>query len=94
MVALWAAIGPSQFASRVIERAFGNAFLPIYAQFMGRPAFPSLVVQALAQSLGAWPLTSDGDRMLAILVFVVAVNVLATIALWRLAIRSARPNAT
>jgi predicted MFS family arabinose efflux permease len=38
-----------------------------YALFMGRLALPSLVVQALAPSAGAWLLVGDGTTMLALL---------------------------
>lgn len=53
-----------------------------YAMFMGRLAFPSLIVQALAPSLGAWLLVGNGDLMLSALCIVVAANVLATLLLW------------
>ena len=38
-----------------------------YALFMGRLALPSLVIQALAPSVGAWLLVGDGTLMLAVL---------------------------
>lgn len=53
-----------------------------YAVFMGRLAFPSLVIQALAPSIGTWLLVGDGTLMLAVLAIVALANLGCTFGLW------------
>ncbi|WP_208249001.1 hypothetical protein WGT02_03835 [Rhizobium sp. T1470] len=59
-----------------------------YALFMGRLAFPSLVIQALAPSIGTWLLVGDGSLMLAVLAAVALVNVACTVGLWTMTQRN------
>lgn len=55
-----------------------------YAAFMGRLAFPSLLVQAAAPSAGAWLLHGDGTLMLAVLSgFALLNTVLCVLLAWR-----------
>ncbi len=54
-----------------------------YAVLMGRLAFPSLIAQALAPSVGAWLIENYGsDATMAILTGFAAANVLLVAALW------------
>ncbi|HKS86548.1 MAG TPA: MFS transporter [Pseudolabrys sp.] len=61
---------------------FGPVSFP---RLMGRLAFPSLIVQALAPSLGAWLIEARGpDATIGVLTVFALVNVLLIGVLWRL----------
>jgi MFS family permease len=56
-----------------------------YATLMGRLAFPSLIVQALSPTAGAWLIERSGaDATMAVLTAFAAVNVALIAALWAL----------
>jgi len=59
-----------------------------YALFMGRLAFPSLVIQALAPSIGTWLLVGDGTLMLSFLAAIAIANLAFTVGLWWMAQRT------
>jgi hypothetical protein len=62
-----------------------------YATLMGRLAFPSLIVQALAPSAGALLIEQRGaDVSIAVLTAFAALNVVLVAVLWRLCRRSVR----
>lgn len=59
---------------------FGPARFP---QLMGKLAFPSLIIQALAPSIGAWMIdTSGADATIAVLTLFALANVLLIALLW------------
>lgn len=62
-----------------------------FATLMGRLAFPSLIVQALSPTAGAWLIERSGaDATMAVLTGFAAVNVVLIAVLWALCRRSIR----